>query len=48
MRVSLMGTYRDRYKHTYNWDPSAYDPATAPFIYDHTGDAPANAPAGAI
>jgi hypothetical protein len=48
MRFSLMGTYRDRYKRTYNWDPSAYDPATAPFLYDHNGDAPANAPAGAI
>jgi carboxypeptidase family protein len=48
MRFSLMGTYRDRYKRTYNWDPSAYDPATAPLIYDHNGNAPANAPAGAI
>ena len=24
LRVSLMGTYRDRYKRTYNWDPSVY------------------------
>ena len=47
MRFSLMGTYRDRYKHTYNWDPSAYDPATAPFMYDNAGDAPAGVPAGA-
>jgi hypothetical protein len=32
VRVSLEGTYRDRYKHAYNWDPSAYNPATAPQI----------------
>jgi hypothetical protein len=29
VRVSLEGTYRDRYKHAYNWDPAAYNPATA-------------------
>jgi hypothetical protein len=32
LRVSLMGTYRDRYKHTYNWDPAAYVAADAPQI----------------
>jgi hypothetical protein len=32
LRVSLEGTYRDRYKHAYNWDPAAYNPATAPKI----------------
>ncbi len=32
VRVSLEGTYRDRYKHAYNWDPSAYNAATAPQI----------------
>jgi hypothetical protein len=32
VRVSLEGTYRDRYKHAYNWDPSAYNAATAPKI----------------
>jgi hypothetical protein len=48
MRISLMGTYRDRYKNTYNWDPSVYDPATAPFIYDANGNAPAGVPAGAV
>jgi len=32
MRFSLMGTYRDRYKHTYNWDPAAYSAADAPQI----------------
>jgi hypothetical protein len=24
LRLSLMVTYRDRYKHTYNWDPAIY------------------------
>ena len=24
LRVSLEGTYRDRYKHAYNWDPAVY------------------------
>ena len=47
LRVSLEGTYRDRYKHAYNWDPSVYDPASAPFIYDANGNAPAGAPATA-
>jgi hypothetical protein len=32
LRISLEGTYRDRYKHAYNWDPSVYDPANAPLI----------------
>ncbi|MFZ0734726.1 MAG: carboxypeptidase regulatory-like domain-containing protein [Candidatus Sulfotelmatobacter sp.] len=30
LRVSLEGTYREKYKHAYNWDPAVYDPATAP------------------
>ena len=32
MRVSLFGTYRDRYHHAYNWDPSIYqaNASTAP------------------
>jgi len=32
LRFSLLGTYRDRYKHAYNWDPAAYDPTQAPEI----------------
>jgi len=32
LRLSLEGTYRDRYKHAYNWDPAVYDPAQAPQI----------------
>jgi hypothetical protein len=36
LRVSMFGTYRDKYNHAYNWIPSAYNPATAPQI-DVTG-----------
>ena len=38
LRMSLFGTYRDRYHHAYNWDPSVYaaNAATAPQI-DATG-----------
>jgi hypothetical protein len=32
LRISLFGTYRDRYKRTYNWDPAAYSAADAPQI----------------
>jgi hypothetical protein len=32
LRVSLFGTYRERYKHAYNFDPRAYDPTRAPKI----------------
>src|SRR5215471_7438156 len=37
VRISLEGTYRDRYKHAYNWDPAAFDPATAPVLDDANG-----------
>jgi hypothetical protein len=49
VRVSLMGTYREKYKHAYNWDPAVYaaNAANAPFIYDANGVAPPNAPANA-
>ncbi len=30
LRVSLLGTYREKYKHAYNWDPAAYSVADAP------------------
>ena len=36
LRVSMFGTYREKYNQAYNWVPSAYDPATAPKI-DVTG-----------
>jgi hypothetical protein len=29
LRVSLFGTYRDRYHHAYNWDPAIYTAGTA-------------------
>ena len=48
LRVSLEGTYRDRYKHAYNWDPALFDPTQSTFIYDANGNAPANSPAGSI
>jgi hypothetical protein len=32
LRVSMFGTYRERYHHAYNWDPALYNPATAPKI----------------
>jgi len=49
VRVSLLGTYREKYKRAYNWDPAVYaaNVANAPFIYDANGFAPANAPANA-
>jgi hypothetical protein len=37
LRVSMFGTYREKYHHAYNWTPTAYDPATAPQI-DVTGN----------
>ena len=32
LRVSLLGTYREKYKHAYNWDPAVYNAADAPQI----------------
>jgi hypothetical protein len=32
LRFSLFGTYRDKYKHAYNWDPNVYSAANAPLI----------------
>ncbi len=37
LRVSLFGTYYDRSKQVYNWDPVAYDPVVAPKV-DPTGN----------
>ncbi len=34
LRLSLYGTYRERYKHVFNFDPRAYDLAKAPQIDD--------------
>ena len=30
LRVSMFGTYRERYHQAYNWDPALYDLSTAP------------------
>ncbi|HKU26695.1 MAG TPA: carboxypeptidase regulatory-like domain-containing protein [Candidatus Sulfotelmatobacter sp.] len=44
VRVSLFGTYRDRYHHAYNWDPAIYaaNIATAPKL-DVSGNITGNA-----
>jgi hypothetical protein len=44
LRLSLFGTYRDRYHHAYNWDPSVYaaNASTAPQI-DVSGTITGNA-----
>jgi hypothetical protein len=42
LRVSLEGTYRERYKHAYNWDPAVFNPATAP-VLDGDGSLTGNA-----
>jgi Carboxypeptidase regulatory-like domain/TonB-dependent Receptor Plug Domain len=36
LRVSLFGTYREKYKQAFNWEPALYDPATAP-VYGDSG-----------
>jgi hypothetical protein len=36
LRVSLFGTYHEKYKQAYNFQPSAFSPANAPFIDDGT------------
>jgi carboxypeptidase family protein len=42
LRMSLFGTYRERYRQAYNFDPSAYVAANAPTVFfnpaDPTGD----------
>ncbi len=37
LRISMFGTYREKYNDAYNWTPTAYNPATAPQI-DVSGD----------
>jgi hypothetical protein len=36
LRVSLFGTYREKYKQAYNFEPSVFKAANAPFIDDGT------------
>jgi hypothetical protein len=37
LRISMFGTYREKNKNAYNWDPAAYTAADAPLI-DTTGN----------
>ncbi|HZD32142.1 MAG TPA: TonB-dependent receptor, partial [Candidatus Angelobacter sp.] len=39
LRISMFGTYYEKYNHAYNWTPSAYSAATAPQIDDSNGSA---------
>lgn len=39
LRLSLYGTYRERYKHAFNFDPSAFNAANAPTIDNANGTA---------
>jgi len=36
LRISLFGTYREKYEQAYNWEPNVYNPANAP-VYNATG-----------
>ena len=36
LRISLFGTYREKYKQAYNWVPNVYNPADAP-VYGPNG-----------
>src|ERR1700728_4102912 len=40
LRLSLFGTYRDRYHHAYNWDAAVYNPANATVICGSSGLGP--------
>ena len=42
LRLSLLGTYRDKYKHAYNWDPAVFQAniANAPVICPPDGFGP--------
>ncbi len=37
LRLSLFGTYRERYKQAYNFDPATWNPANAPQVDDSDG-----------
>jgi Carboxypeptidase regulatory-like domain len=38
LRISLYGTYRERYHRAFNFDPAAWSPANAPLVDDAAGD----------
>ena len=52
LRVSLFGTYREKYKQAYNFEPSVFNPANVPGIADGTtfttGTPPVLIPEGAL
>jgi hypothetical protein len=37
LRISMYGTYREKYHNAYNFDPAAYDPAKAPLVSPRDG-----------
>jgi hypothetical protein len=37
LRISLFGSYRERYHQAYNFDPAAWDPTKAPLVDDING-----------
>jgi hypothetical protein len=45
LRISLFGTYRERYHRAYNWDPAVYNAAAAPEL---DGDGSITGNAGAL
>jgi len=38
LRVSMFGTYRERYRQAFNLDPSAYVPGNAPAVFSNTAN----------
>ncbi len=38
LRLSLFGTYRERYQNAYNFDPAAWSAANAPQVDDFNGN----------
>jgi hypothetical protein len=38
LRLSLYGTYREKYQRAFNFDPAAWNPAMAPEVDDFNGD----------
>ncbi len=43
LRLSLFGTYREKYHQAYNFDPSVYNAAQAPLVDDNNGTVTGNA-----
>src|SRR5256886_14103215 len=43
LRLSLYGTYRDRYRHAFNFEPTAFTNGGSPVISDGSGATPEGA-----